>query len=266
MSYPNVTAVMITRNRPALRERALKCFDAQTYEPKNIVVLDSSDGIGHETKGGGSSVVRVGNCVMAYRPPDDLTIGELRNMAVGLTTRDTDIIVTFDDDDHSHPERISEQVELLQASGADAAGYNEMLFWREGQRRATMRSGEWHEPGQAWLYTNRNPTYCLGTSLCYWRRTWEAKPFSATSRGEDIQWCIGLNTVGVSSRPITFDGPGSWARPGISEPSVDSCTPRMIARIHAGNTSTAYKPEKMAQASEWRRVPEWDAYCRSVME
>ena len=46
--------------------------------------------------------------------------------------------------------------------------------------------------------------------------------------------------------------------------------PRMIARIHGGNTSTAYDPALMRasemQGSGWRRVPEWDSYCRGLME
>ena len=41
-----------------------------------------------------------------------------------------DILVHLDDDDYSHPNRIAEQVVLLQSSGADCVGYREMLFWQ----------------------------------------------------------------------------------------------------------------------------------------
>jgi hypothetical protein len=37
----------------------------------------------------------------------------------------------------------------------------------------------------------------------------------------------------------------------------------MIASIHGGNTSGSYK--LIEQSTSWRRVPEWDAYCRDWM-
>jgi hypothetical protein len=44
--------------------------------------------------------------------------------------------------------------------------------------------------------------------------------------------------------------------------------PRMIARIHAGNArNPAYWPEQMrAYPAHWKRVPEWDDYCRRTLE
>ena len=160
----------------------------------------------------------------------------------------------WDDDDYSHPNRIAEQVALMQSSGADCVGYREMLFWRE-----TPQAIKDQYAGEAWMYSNQKPGYALGTSLCYWRKTWERKPFAATSKGEDLQFITGLKCVGRSS--IEGCAPGSIAE----------AEPRMIARIHGSNTSTAYDPRKMEAESRlanplWRRVPEWDEHCRSVME
>jgi hypothetical protein len=146
-----------------------------------------------------------------------------------------------------------------------------MLFWRE-KRMCDCAVGRFgahyrhctHGPAEAWLYSNPDPRYCLGTSLCYWRKTWERKPFEATSQGEDVRFCTGLKCLGVSG--INRDEP---AGPGLSCQGVD-VVPRMIARIHSGNTSTVYRPELMAaierQGGEWKRSPEWDSYCRGVME
>ena len=271
--YPAVTAVMVTSNRLALREKALKCFDSQTYQPRHIVVLDTSDPIGHDGTSTGPSICRAGNALMAYRTPGDLTIGELRNMANGIMTRDTEIIVHFDDDDYSHPNRIAEQVALLQSSGADAVGYNEMLFWRGESDLGCQIAGT----GEAWLYSNPRPDYALGTSLCYWRKAWERRPFAALPlpggrAGEDQDWLDGIASgrgPGVKLWSVSTiaalvgEGGGAqlWAPNG---------QPRMIARIHGGNTSTAYDPALMRasemQGSGWRRVPEWDSYCREVME
>lgn len=258
MNEPTVVAVMLTRDRPEMARRAVECFRAQTYPDKQLLVWSTSANQREYFQAIGSPV--------AFCFAEDWrgqTVGELRNAANAHWSRNQminlapDIFIHWDDDDYSHPNRIAEQVELLQSSGADVVGYNEMLFWRE---REKPRSGDDPEtraynhtlhPGEAWLYRNTNRSYALGTSLCYWRKTWERKPFPATSYGEDLQFCTGLKVFGV---------PAFGCR---GEALHD---PRMIARIHAGNTSTAYKPENMAKASEWRRVPSWDGYCRSIME
>lgn len=257
MSEPTVCAVMLTANRPEMARRAVKAFEAQTYQKRRLLVFNTGPIIGvHDLP----LVWELGFSVAAK-----WTIGQLRNEANSIV--DTDILIHWDDDDYSHPNRIAEQVELLQSSGAQAVGYREMLFWREilaGQiinERSGPGKGEraWVDSGEAWLYSNGNPSYACGTSLAYWRKTWEAKPFPALNCGEDTEWLKGLKSVGVSGlnsgNPAVAFGQGG---------------PAMIARIHAGNTSDAYRPELMRiaekQGGEWRRVPAWDADCRAVME
>lgn len=261
MSQPTVAAVMLVNGREAMARKAVECVRQQTYGNLELIVLDT-----------GAEPFYLEWAFAAYRREKPLqTVGELRNRANDLTG--ADIIVHFDSDDLSNPHRIEEQVALLQASGADAVGYNEALFWDE---RMPSERYEWTggaplaervpdavvpirhfaNQGGAWLYSNPDPRFCLGASLCYWRKTWERKPFEATSQGEDFRFCVGLKTVGVSSlnnlKPIQRDG------------AID-LTPRFIARIHGGNTSTAYSEETMRQASEWRRVPEFDSHTRGVM-
>jgi hypothetical protein len=183
-----------------------------------------------------------------------------------------DIVAHFDSDDISHSERLSEQVALLQSSGADVVGFNEMLFWREpvhavdfpAQTPGGCDIGVRNVPGEAWLYQNPNPRYALGTSLAYWRHVWERKPFESTSQGEDERFLRGLKVVSTSA----MDHMGA-VRVG-ENPPADCFDIRMIARIHAGNTSTAYSPRKMeAEARKpnamWQRVPAWDAFCAETM-
>ena len=267
MPNPTVVAVMLTADRPEYARRAVECFRAQTYQNKRLVVFQEFSRATFEPE------IFAGLHVDYFRGDQKATIGELRNAAnaVGYTGHvgiKPDILIHWDDDDWSHPNRIAEQVALLQSSGADVVGYREMLFWREatgyrvedGSGRDT--GGRGVIPGQAWLYSNPDPRYALGTSLCYWRKTWERKPFEATSQGEDIRFCTGLECVGV---PACTPGMYIDQTNGVVTP-----TPRMIARIHSGNTSTAYRPELMAaierQGGEWKRSPEWDSYCRATME
>ena len=265
VSEPTVCAILLTADRPEYARRAVECFKRQTYPAKRLLILDSGvTQLGFDSV----SIARGEFYVRGERGPILPTIGELRNMANGIRHfEEPDIFVHFDDDDHSHRNRIAEQVALLQSSGADAVGYREMLFWR--QHDAPHHIAE--EPDtwtgdQAWIYSNPDPRYCLGTSLCYWRKTWERKPFEATNQGEDIRFCTGLKCVAITSMPVATFDIGKNGDP-TNDPKVQ---PRMIARIHAGNTSTAYRPELMAaierQGGEWKRVPEWDSYCRGVME
>ena len=238
MSQPLVCSVMVTAYRPALAKRAIDCFRAQTYPNKQILILENGDATHRPLQTDGVCQENRGR-----------TVGELRNDAIALTLKShAEIIMHWDDDDWSHPERIAEQVALLQSSGADAVGYREMLFWREHGAPGNQINGT----GEAWIYRQTNPLYALGTSLCYWRRTWERMPFPAKSRGEDLVWFDGgMNQIGVSSIG------GDW--------SEGRC-PRMVARIHAGNTSNAYRPDLMRDTAEWKRDARWDKHCAEVME
>ena len=252
---PTVCAILLTHDRPEMARRAVECFRAQTYGTKVLFGLDTAE---HHAPG-----LPWGDrdATVMWSPGLALTVGELRNYAIraALGHHDFDAVVHWDDDDWSHPNRIAEQVALLQRSGADCVGYNEMLFWRERRRQSfeiKTESDLGLIAGEAWLYSNPNPGYSLGTSLCYWRKTWERKQFRNTSVGEDMQFITGLKCVGVPA----FGCKGEALH-----------DPRMIARIHGGNTSNAYTREKMEAESQrpqphWRRVPEWDAHCRSIME
>ena len=246
MSKPTVCAVMLTCDRPEMARRAVECFRSQTYQAKKLLVYNSGESDEIEC-GCGPECYHV---IIQFPASASPTIGTLRNLAnsyrTGFGHEQSDILIHWDDDDWSHPNRIAEQVALLQSSGADVVGYNEMLFWREPEMQNSLGLTR---PGEAWLYSG-SPAQILGTSLCYWRRTWERKPFEATSQGEDARFIAGLKCGGITS--------------------LQGSEPRMIARIHAGNSSNAYRPDVMAaverQGGEWRRVPEWDVQCRSVME
>jgi len=258
-SQPSVCAICLTADRPEMTRRAVQCFKMQTASCERagikarMLIFDTSEACPDELLDKECNVLHV------YRKFGGRTIGELRNMAI-TTAKDywtpgdgPDIIVTFDSDDYSHPNRIAEQVTLLQSSGADVVGFNQMLFWREPQRSvhpygtggSPIDMGT--NPGEAWLYSNRNPQYALGTSFCMWRSAWERRPFEATSIGEDERWLRGMKCVSVSS--IGGDG-----------------VPRMVARIHPANTSNAYRPASMSRAKEWTRVPEHDELVRLMVQ
>ena len=236
MTQPLVVGVLLTADRPAMTRRAIRSFGAQTYENKRLLIFDSGAQY--------FSAALRHNVFYQHCEIPGLTIGTLRNLAVGIC-KAADIIAHFDSDDWSHPRRLEEQVALLQASGADAVGYNDMLFAEEN--------------GAAWWYSHGLPTYSLGASLCYWRKSWDRVKFAETREqglddklnGEDSVWLrSGIDGMGISC----LEGSGS---------SIQMLAgARMICGLHAGNSSTHILPDN----DQWKRVPEWDDYCREKME
>lgn len=267
MSAPTVTAICLTKDRPEITARAVRSFEAQTYNQKRLIIYDTSTGDVVRYRG------HFQRCVVGGPP---LTVGALRNEANRLSD-EGEILIHWDSDDLSHPNRIAEQVALLQASGADCVGYSDMLFW-DSRNKVNLQTpplsageaGALEQPGvpeehsgEAWLYLG--PQKALGTSLCYWRRTWQAKPFPDQPRpgfagGEDAAFIKGLNLVAVSS--IDWKTPTIYGLDRVTQ-NPPHGEPRMIASIHGKNTSGSYK--LMDNSDSWRRVPEWDSFCRARM-
>lgn len=234
-------------------KRAVASFREQTYERKILAMLDTTP-----------NLIRIlrpdPHTVSICEESRGRTIGALRNRVCDMASREgADIIAHFDDDDYSHPNRLTEQVALLQASGAECVGYNSMLFWDTRIFRGfgdgcTMKD---RPENAAWLYRAVNPKHILGTSLMYWRSTWERQPFDDVATGEDTRFVKKLNVVGVSSvqDPTALQPLKPYIPQGYE--------PRMVASIH-GRNSSGYAPEKDSASS--RRVPEWDSFCKSVMQ
>jgi len=237
-----------------MARRSVECFRAQTYQAKRLLVLVDS-GCMPWRPTDLKPIIESDDTQIIFAPGGNRkSIGALRNLCQGfLPNVLADIVIHWDDDDWSHPDRIAEQVALLESTGAEAVGYNQMLFWRQ-------------EEHEAWLYTSPNRNYALGTSLCYWRCTWEQKPFPDVNVGEDSQWCAGLRVYAISALPGGKDAAQcTWWKDGSKQMRHEINAPRMIARIHAGNTSPAYNPDFMRMAQEWTRMPQWDDYCRERM-
>jgi glycosyltransferase involved in cell wall biosynthesis len=232
MNQPSVCAVMLADGRPDMVRRAIRSFQAQTYQNRRLLIFDS--GKNPPTLEFDPLVNWVDASCFRGDP-----IGTLRNRANALVT--ADIICHWDSDDWSHPERISELVPwLISGTGiVKCSGYRDMLFWRHDQGNLAG--------GEAWLYTNESIHYCLGTSMCYLRSAWENRKFNPIMVEEDLQWLSGVRSFGASSVDRKED--------------TDDPQAMMIATIHGGNTTAHIDP----QASEWTRVPSWDQYCREAL-
>lgn len=86
--------------RESLLAEAVACFDAQDYPDKDLVIV--------------------------LDPKDGRTLGDLRNEA--LDRAGGDYLAIWDDDDLSHPTRLSVQVAALQRDNTDAAFVGALTF------------------------------------------------------------------------------------------------------------------------------------------
>jgi hypothetical protein len=239
LTNPHVTCVCLTADRQAYTDRALKCFLAQTYPNKSLLILDN----GRRSYLCGSmppepwvKIMRVGS---------GSTIGELRNFANAQT--ETNIIAHWDSDDWSGPTRLEDQVEKLMMHrsglsepnklGIEAVGYHTMLFWNS-------------QTEKAYIYENTLRGYCIGTSLMYWRSVWAQDNFAATSSGEDDRWLKQHRCYSLAA----FE----------EKPDAE---PLMVAEFHGKNTALRDPESFLADPTQqqYRRAPEWDDRLKELM-
>lgn len=190
-----VSAIMPTRGRPVLSAIALNSFLAQTYPHKQLVILDDAEDPSFrqppEFKG-----------VAYLRLDDRRTIAAKRNM--GCAAAHGEILMHFDSDDWSAPDRMQDQVSRLGLTGKEVTGFHTMLFYDS-------------PTGRCFRYSN-DSSYALGTSLAYTRQWWASNRFDESKEiGEDNQFVM-------------------VARKADQLASVNAGQ-LMVARMHTGNTS-----------------------------
>lgn len=253
---PMVACIMLANGREQMVKRSLHSFLAQTYERKHLVILDTGD----ESAGYFGDYDGVSHH-WADLSLQSWSIGRLRNHANELF--DSQLIAHWDSDDWSHPRRLEEQVELMHVTGKDAVGYNDMLFWDTRKQFPAPWNPQPTNAlpcNEAWLYESHHPTRFLGSSMLYKRKAWEASPFHPDEPNEDNLWwmknqgrCYAESSISTTTLAETKDKTGRIA-----------IEPRMVCAIHGANTSVAYAPAKRVPA-HWRRMPNWDQYCKDVM-
>ncbi len=115
MALPRISCLMVTADRPEYARRAIASFAAQTYPNRELVVLDNG--------------ITPIEALIADLPADQVVyqhvvreegthIGALRNQSLEMA-RGEWLAPQWDDDDWSHPERLSRQAAVL-AQGAEA--------------------------------------------------------------------------------------------------------------------------------------------------
>ena len=191
-----VSCVMPTADRRRFVPDAIENFLLQTYSNCELVVVDD------------------GRDPVADLVPDHPSIryewlqgkvstGAKRNAACAAARGE--IIVHWDDDDWSAPERVAVQIAALLDSGADICGLRDLLFYDPAANR-----------GWRYQYPPTARAWVAGGTMCYRRSLWEQHPFPDVRQGEDTQFV--------------------WSRRSLSVHALER-RDLYVATIHGGNTS-----------------------------
>jgi len=129
----------------------------------------------------------------------NISIGDKRNF--GCERAAGEVIAHWDDDDHSGPGRLADQLGRLEESGRAVTGYHSMKF----------------TDGERWWKYGGTLNYALGTSLVYRRDWWSRNRFRSVDIGEDNQFVAMAHAAGELTTVDAGD--------------------LMHASIHRGNTS-----------------------------
>lgn len=160
---PKVSLVMPTADRQKYLPVALRCFFQQSYDNKELIIIDDSKEPWYSPA--------LQDPRVRYRWMENkMTTGAKRNL--GAAVSDGEIIANLDDDDWSHPHRIEDEVNRLLKTGKSVTGYYSCLMWSEITNQMHKNDGG-------------RPFFSSGTSQCYLRSWWKNHPFPDATFGED---------------------------------------------------------------------------------
>ncbi|MCO6433790.1 glycosyltransferase [Nitrosomonas nitrosa] len=178
---PLVSCIMPTCNRREFIPRAIEYFLRQDYPNKELIILDDGE-----------------DCVADLIPPDPRIcyfqdknrqkVGAKRNWLCEQARGE--IIVHWDDDDWSAPNRVSLQVDAICREEADICGLNRILFLAADTQSA------WE-----YVYAGRDARWVCGSSLCYTKIFWGRNRFPDINDGEDTRFVRADRTARIAVMP-----------------------------------------------------------------
>jgi glycosyltransferase involved in cell wall biosynthesis len=206
-----VSCVMPTKGRRSFIPAAIDCWMKQTYEPRELVVVDEGPDLIED-------LIPDDDRIQYVIMDKQMNLGAKRNLCCGLAQGE--IIVNWDDDDWSAPDRIAHQVAML-TEEKPVSGYGTLLFWDTIKKQAKQ-------------YKAMIPGYVCGSSLCFMKSFWVIHKFPDKQVASDNGFVYPIVQRITQSRDITH----------------------MVARIHENHTSskngiTTVVPMDMIPVAFW---------------
>ena len=121
---PLVSCLMMTRGNLELMKYSLACYQRQVYAHRELVVVAEPEA-GEKV----SAFIRSQkalNATVFFAPPG-LTLGDHRNLATARARGE--ILIGWDDDNLSDPQRIETTVNIMRQTGVAAAFLSRLLIW-----------------------------------------------------------------------------------------------------------------------------------------
>jgi glycosyltransferase involved in cell wall biosynthesis len=157
MEEPLISCLCVTQGRKKLLERAVQSFRDQTYPNKELVLLyESCDG---ETAEYVRALEDRNLKSVEIHSSDGFNLGRLRNRSVRECSGE--YFCQWDDDDWSHRERLSFQMDVIRKSGMPACILFHWLMYDERTGKAYLSN---RRPWEGSLLCK---TSLLGGSLMY---------------------------------------------------------------------------------------------------
>ena len=114
---PLVSCLVLTRDRLRLAERAIRCYQNQRYPRRELVIVCQGDDAYQDELRRHIDQIPLAHVRLIAADPQ-LRLGVLRN--ISLEEARGDLVCIWDDDDCSHPDRLTRQVDHLLETDADA--------------------------------------------------------------------------------------------------------------------------------------------------
>jgi glycosyltransferase involved in cell wall biosynthesis len=127
---PLVSCLMVTRDRLSLALRAMRCFADQTYQERELVVVSEGGEAYCSALERYADVHAIGR-VRVVRAEPGQPLGALRNTSIDAAAGE--VLCQWDDDDCSHPKRLTSQWEAMQREGAAASFLTDHLQYVESE-------------------------------------------------------------------------------------------------------------------------------------
>jgi len=132
IQFPLISCLCVTRGKPKLLERAISCFNYQTYSNKELIVVYEDDDL--LTRGFVNSIKNPKIFVHEVRNSKKVTLGYLRNYAV--ENSHGEYICQWDDDDWYNIHRIETQYKELYASNLPSCVLSQWLVFNSNTQKA----------------------------------------------------------------------------------------------------------------------------------
>lgn len=221
---PLVSCIMPTYNRRRFVPAAIRCFLQQDYPARELIIVTDGESIDDLLPPGATNIHQV-----RLWGTERASIGAKLNL--GIQAAQGDLLAMWSDDDWHASQRLSVQVDALQASAVRMCGSDQVTF-------VDLRNGE------TWRYEyipgRRTDFYLVGGTMLFTRGFWRERPFENISSAEDNAFIF------QRGEPFCNVGSDWWYR----------------ALMHAGNTSP--KPLAARQGSDqWRQI---DGPARSFVD